>query len=164
MKKFLALILSVVLIFSASSIVSYAYEEAQVSSSNEIILEKAEGLYNSNGNERASGLINAKSISLSKTNSQLLITAQTIGTTEVSKCGFTYIKLQRLVNGSWVDYSTYCYSDLYSESNSYAFSKYVSPPSGYTYRVVCEHYAAKKVLLIFTSDETSYNETSSLYF
>lgn len=162
MKKFLAILFSVIFLFSATSVAAYAYEAEYASE--EIILEKADGLYNSNGNERASGLINAKSLSLSKTSSQLLITGQTIGTTEVTKCGFTYIKLQRLINGSWVDYSTYCYSDLYSESNSYAFSKYVSPPSGYTYRVICEHYAAKKTLLIFTSDETSYNETSSLYF
>lgn len=164
MKKILAILFSVVFLFSVANVAAHAYEDEYVAISEETILEKADGLYNSNGNERASGLINAKSLSLSKTSSQLLITAQTIGTTEVTKCGFTYIKLQRLVNGSWDDYTTYCYSDLYSESNSYAFSKYVSPPTGYTYRVICEHYAEKKTLLIFTSEETSYNETSSLSF
>lgn len=132
--------------------------------SNEVIIEEAEGVYNSNANTRATGLISQKTLTLSKTSTQLIISAKTKGSDEVDKCGFTYIKLQRLVNGSWTDYSTYCYSDLYSESNSYLFSKSITPPSGYTYRVVAEHYAAKKTLLIFTSEETSYNETSSLYF
>ncbi len=132
--------------------------------SNEVIIEESEGIYNTNANARATGLINQKTLRLSKTSSQLIITASTKGSDEVDKCGFTYIKLQRLVNGSWTDYSTYCYSGLYSDSTTYSFSKTITPPSGYSYRVIAEHYAAKKTLLIFTSEETSYNETSSLTF
>lgn len=132
--------------------------------SDEAIIEVAEGVYNTNATTRATGLIIQKTLTLSKTGTQLLITATTKGSDEVDKCGFTYIKLQRLINGNWTDYSTYCYYDQYNKSNSKSFSKYITPPSGYTYRVVCEHYAAKKTLLIFTSEETSYNETSSLYF
>ena len=83
---------------------------------------------------------------------------------DVTKCGFTYIKLQRLINGTWTDYTTYCYYDQYSESTSKTFSKSISAPKGYTYRVICEHYAEKTKLLVFKDKETSYNATSSLAF
>lgn len=169
MKKFICMICSFGFVFSIFNISVFAIEAnteeiAATVLSSEIIIEEAEGIYNTNTNARSTGLISQKTLRLSKTSSQLIITAQTIGSDEVDKCGFTYVKLQRLVNGSWTDYSSYCYYDQYNESNSKTFSKYITPPSGYTYRVVCEHYAAKKTLLIFTSEETSYNETSSLSF
>lgn len=169
MKKLICIICSFVFIFSVFNISVYALEtNTEITSdyalSNEDIIEEAEGIYNTNANERATGLISQKKLTLSKTSTQLIITATTKGSEEVDKCGFTYVKLQRLVNGSWTDYSTYCYYDQYNESNSKSFSKYITPPSGYTYRVICEHYAAKKTLLVFTSEETSYNETTSLSF
>lgn len=169
LKKIICVICSFVFIFSVFNVSVFATEAkgADTSSiilSGKTIIEEAEGIYNTNANARATGLICQKTLRLSKTSSQLIITAQTIGSDEVDRCGFTYIKLQRLVNGSWTDYSTYCYSDLYSDSATYSFAKTITPPSGYTYRVIAEHYAAKKTLLIFTSEETSYNETSSLTF
>lgn len=169
LKKLICVICSFIFIFSVFNLSVFATEtNTEKISENvlsaEAIIEEAEGIYNTNANLRATGLISHKTLSLSKTSTQLIITAQTIGTDEVDKCGFTYIKLQRLINGSWSDYSTYCYSDLYSDSSAYTFSKTITPPSGYTYRVIAEHYAAKKTLLIFTSKETSYNETTSLSF
>lgn len=169
LKKFICVICSFILIFSLFNLSVFATEAKnedyyEVILSNETIIEESEGIYNTNANARATGLINQKTLRLSKTSSQLIITASTKGSDEVDKCGFTYIKLQRLVNGSWTDYSTYCYSGLYSDSTTYSFSKTITPPSGYSYRVIAEHYAAKKTLLIFTSEETSYNETSSLSF
>lgn len=132
------------------------------------IVEEAHGLYNTNNNTDinliASGLITYKSLTLTKTTNSLKITAETVGTTDVKKCGFTYIKLQRLINGSWTDYSAYCYYDQYNESYSKNFEKTISAPKGYTYRVICEHFAEKTKLLIFKETETSYNEISSLYF
>ena len=85
-----------------------------------------EGIYNTNANARATGLISQKTLRFSKTSSQLIITATTKGSDKVDKCKFTYIKLQRLVNGSWTDYSTYCYSDLYSDATTYSFSKTIT--------------------------------------
>lgn len=169
LKKIICVICSFVFIFSLFNLSVFATEAKGAGSSSivlsgETIIEEAEGIYNTNANARATGLISQKTLRLSKTSSQLIITATTKGSDEVDKCGFTYIKLQRLVNGSWTDYSTYCYSDLYSNSTTYSFSKTITPPSGYTYRVIAEHYAAKKTLLIFTSEETSYNETSSITF
>lgn len=169
LKKIICIICSFVFIFSLFNLSVFATESkgagtSSIILSDEDIIEEVEGIYNTNANARATGLISQKTLRLSKTSSQLIITAQTIGSDEVDRCGFTYIKLQRLVNGSWTDYSTYCYSDLYSDSATYSFAKTITPPSGYTYRVIAEHYAAKKTLLIFTSEETSYNETSSLTF
>lgn len=132
------------------------------------IIEEVYGLYNTNNNAdvslMATGLITSKSLKLAKTTDKLIITAKTSGSTDVTKCGFTYIKLQRLINGTWTDYTTYCYYDQYAESTSKTFSKTISAPTGYTYRVVCEHYAEKTTLLIFKDKETSYNVTSSLAF
>ncbi|MBP3616223.1 MAG: hypothetical protein J6J27_04960 [Alphaproteobacteria bacterium] len=169
MKKLFCIICSLIFVFSIFNISVFATEKNTEKLSNtdllsEAIIEEAEGVYNSNANTRATGLISQKTLTLSKTGTQLIISAKTKGSDDVDKCGFTYIKLQRLVNGSWTDYSSYCYYDQYNETNSKTFSKYITPPSGYTYRVVCEHYAAKKTLLIFTSEETSYNETTSLSF
>ncbi len=169
MKKLICVICSfvfVIAMFNLSAFASEAKAEEmyEIVLSPEIIIEEAEGICNSSTNTRATGLITQKTLKLSKTSTQLIISATTKGSDEVDKCGFTYIKLQRLINGNWTDYSTYCYSDLYSDSNSYLFSKSITPPSGYTYRVIAEHYAAKKTLLIFTSEETSYNETSSITF
>lgn len=132
------------------------------------IIEEAYGLYNTNNNSSVSlmstGLIVSKSLKLAKTTSSLIITATTIGNTDVTKCGFTYIKLQRLINGTWTDYSSYCYYDQYNEYSSKSFEKSISATKGYTYRVICEHYAEKPKLLILKDTETSYNATSSLIF
>lgn len=169
LKKIICVVCSLVFILTVFNISVFATEaraEAIYENilSEEVIIEEAKGIYDSNPNARATGLITQKKLTLSKTSSKLIITALTSCSDEVDKCGFTYIKLQRLVNGSWTDYSTYCYYNQYNESNSKTFSKSITPPTGYTYRVICEHYAAKKTFLIFTSEETSYNQTSTLSF
>lgn len=82
----------------------------------EKILAEVNGLYDSAETVKANGLILAKSLSLSKTSTQLIISAMTSGSTDVTKCGFTYIKLQRLLSGTWTDYATYFYYDQYNNS------------------------------------------------
>lgn len=132
------------------------------------VIEEAYGLYNTDDNSdvalMSTGLITNKSLKLTKTSSGLMITAKTAGNADVKKCGFTYIKLQRLISGAWTDYSVYCYYDQYNESNFKSIEKSISPVKGYTYRVVCEHYAETTKLLVFKDKETSYNVTSSLNF
>ena len=170
MKRIISICLVLLSIFSTLSINVFAVnlvgEDAFVIEDD--IIEEVYGLYNTNNNSNISlmsiGLIVSKSLKLSKTTSSLVITATTIGDTDVTKCGFTYIKLQRLINNTWTDYTTYCYYDQYAASTSKTFSKTISAPTGYTYRVVCEHYAEKTKLLIFKDTETSYNVTSSLAF
>ena len=171
MKKIISICLAFLSIFSIFSINAFAMEsigEESIIPNNNIIIEEVYGLYNTNNDSDVSvmstGLITSKSLKLSKTTDKLIITATTLCVTDVKKCGFTYVKLQRLINGSWTDYSSYCYYDQYNESNSKNFEKAISAPKGYTYRVVCEHYAEKTKLLIFKDTETSYNATSSLAF
>ena len=170
MKKFISICLVLLSISSMISINAFAADlvnEKILVIENDII-EEVYGLYNTNNSSNISlmstGLIVRKSLKLSKTSNSLIITATTEGNADVKKCGFTYIKLQRLINGTWTDYTAYCYYDQYSESTSKTFSKTISAPTGYTYRVVCEHYAEKTKLLIFKDTETSYNVTSSLAF
>lgn len=171
LKKFISICLVLLSIFSVFSINVFAEKsivEDTVILNNDIIIEEVYGLYNTNSDSDISvmstGLITSKSLKLSKTTDKLIITAKTLCATDVKKCGFTYIKLQRLINGSWTDYSSYCYYDQYNESYSKNFEKAISVPKGYTYRVVCEHYAEKTKLLVFKDTETSYNVTSSLAF
>lgn len=172
MKKIISMCLVLLTILGAVSIDAFAKEAVIDDSSfilkEELIIEEAYGLYNTSGDSdislMATVLIADKSLKLSKTSSGLIITAKTVGSAEVEKCGFTYIKLQRLVSGSWTDYTTYCYYDQYSESTIKAFSKTISPAKGYTYRVICEHYAEKSKLLVFKDKETVYNVTSSISY
>lgn len=162
MKKTTSIFL-VLLVVLNLSVCAFATEQLNIGDSSvaERILETAEGIYDSE-NER--GQIVEKKLSLSKTSTQLIIYAKTSGIAEVTKCGFTYIKLQRLISGTWMDYSSYCYYNQYSNSTTKAFSVYASVPKGYTYRVICEHYAEKPRLLFGIISETSYNETPTIYF
>ena len=170
MKKVVSIIL---VILSAVSLFSVNAFAKDISSEQTLIIksdiiEEVYGLYNTDNDTvqstRATGLITSKSLKLTKTSDKLVITAKTSCASDVEKCGFTYIKLQRLINGTWTDYTTYCYYDQYAESTTKTFSKSISAPTGYTYRVICEHYAEKNKLLILKDKETSYNETSSLVF
>ena len=167
MKKIISFCLVLLSIFSIFSINAFAQENTKDIISTEVV-EEVHGIYDTPSDKRVSllsaGLITNNSLKLSKTSSSLIITANIICSTDVTKCGFTYIKLQRLINGTWTDYTTYCYYDQYSESTTKTFSKTISAPTGYTYRVVCEHYAEKTKLFIFKDTETIYNETSSLVF
>ena len=145
LKKFISLFLAVLSLISILSINTFARGEISESAIviEDEIIEEVYGLYNTSNNSDVSvmstGLITSKSLKLSKTTDKLMITAKTSCSTDVTKCGFTYIKLQRLINGTWTDYSSYCYYDQYNESNSKNFEKTISAPKGYTYRVVCEH-------------------------
>lgn len=170
MKKIISILLVLLSIFSLFSINAFAVDLVGGDTlvfENDII-EEVYGIYNTGNNAdvslRATGLITNKSLTLAKTTDKLIITAKTSCITDVTKCGFTYVKLQRLINGSWTDYSSYCYYDQYNESNSKNFEKAISAPKGYTYRVICEHYAEKPKLIFFKDTETSYNVTSSLAF
>ena len=170
MKRIISICLVVLSIFSVFSINAFAQESTIETTLvlKDGIIEEVYGLYNTSNNSdvvlMATGLITNKNLKLAKTTDKLIITAKTSCTTDVIKCGFTYIKLQRLINGTWTDYSSYCYYDQYNESNSKSFEKAITAPKGYTYRVICEHYAEKTKLLVLKDTETSYNVTSSLAF
>ena len=163
MKKNISMLLVFCFMFLLS-VNSFAYEAVN----DDEIIEEVYGIYNTSAETDieplATGLIKKYSLTLAKNSSQLLISANTTGTPDVTKCGFTYIKLQRLLNGKWTDYTSYCYSDVYNNTYFKTFSTSVNAPKGYTYRVICEHYADKPRLVLFTATEKIYNETTSLYF
>ena len=108
------------------------------------------------------GLIAGKSVELTRQGDKLLITASTTGSNQVTKCGFSYIKLQRLVNGVWTDMKEYTWREQFNNANSKVFSVSVSVPKGNTYRVVCEHYAEAPYLQFFTQSAAFYNTTNAV--
>ncbi len=169
MKKIISILSAVITVFSFFSFNAYAQtpeinQDAVINSDVDVVY----GIYNTDENSDistcASNLIIAKSISLRKSGNILILEATTKGSSEVTKCGFTYIKVQRLINNVWTDFGTFCYKDQYSDSNSMTFTSNVYGPKGYTYRAICEHYAEKKVLLGLKSKETAYNVTTTMYF
>lgn len=125
--------------------------------------ETVTGLYDSTGTQtRAANLITENSIKLTKNGDNLVVSGYTNGISGVDKCGFSYVTLQRLVNGNWEDYMNW--TDLYSSSNMYSLGKSVTAAHGYTYRVICNHHAEKPGFLWFRDKQDIYNETSTLYF
>ena len=108
------------------------------------------------------GLIAGKSLELTRQGDRLLLTASTTGSNKVTKCGFTYVKLQKLVNGVWTDLREYTYRDQFNSTNAKVFSVSVVVPKGYTYRAVCEHYAEAPYLQLFTQSASYYNTTNAV--
>lgn len=96
----------------------------------------------------ATGLIKDRSLRITKSGNNLLISGSTKGTSAVVKCGFNKVIVQRkkATSSSWSDYKTY--KDLYSNSNYYKLNKSVSVEKGYQYRVTATHYAKKSLLSI----------------
>lgn len=103
----------------------------------------------------ATGLIKNHVISINKSGSSIVITGLTEGISDIKKCGFTVITIQRK-KASASSWSTYAkYEDLYNESSIYKLSKKISVTSGYQYRVTCTHYAKKNLLSTQKINNTS---------
>ncbi len=101
--------------------------------------------YNGNANTRATGLITDCDLAIAKSGAKLVINGYTYGSSNVVKCGFKEIVIQRRTNSSssWSNYTTY--EDLYSESTQYTFKKSLTVATGYQYRVTAIHYAKKSL-------------------
>ena len=109
----------------------------------------------------STGLISGCDIRIAKQGSTtLLISGYTNGSSEVVKCGFTKVVIQRKKSSStsWSNYKTY--KDLYSNSTKYKLSKSITVEKGYQYRVTATHYAKKSLLSTKKIDST----TGSLTF
>lgn len=165
MKKIISIFFLTTLLLLPLQITTFGDEQCnpEIQNTEETIVETAEGINNTEDNTKSSDLIWTKSLKLAKSNNnQLVITAITECKDGVTKCGFTYIKLQRLIGGDWTDYTEYCYYDIYSNSASSSFTKRISAPRGYSYRVTCEHYAEKPLLGILKSKQKMPNTTTSI--
>lgn len=103
----------------------------------------------------AAGLIDSYSIGIAKDGNTLIIAGKTSGSTDVKKCGFSEVIIQRRANSSssWANYLTY--KDLYIDARIYALTKRINMPSGYQYRVKCTHYAKKNIFSVEKIDNVS---------
>lgn len=153
MKKIINLIITGCLIFALLiPQVAFAAVGGEEAEWQDIVLsdEEFEEILSNNPDNQimplSSDLINRHSIAIKKNGNSLIIAGATYGSSEVSKCGFTKVSIQRRSNSgaSWSNYQTY--SDLYNNSHQYILSKSISVPSGYQYRVTCIHYAKKNVV------------------
>ena len=105
---------------------------------------------------RATGLISAYAIAISKTGTSTLnIAGKTTGTADVVKSGFKEVVIQRRASSSssWTDY--YTYEDLYIDEIAYVLGKSLTVPTGYQYRVTCIHYVKKNFLSVQKIDNVS---------
>lgn len=113
-------------------------------------------IYTVNEEQRASDLINAWAIAISKSGTNTLnIAGKTTGTSQVVKSGFKEVVVQRRASSSasWSDYVTY--EDLYWDAGSYTLAKSLTVPTGYQYRVTCIHYAKKNIFSVQKIDNES---------
>ena len=106
-------------------------------------------------NERATGLIMHGSIGISKSGTTLLILGELCCSTEVKKCGFKEVIVQKrtTVNGDWVNIFTY--EDLYSDYCAHTIQKTLGVVAGYEYRVTCIFYAKKNIFSVQKIDAVS---------
>lgn len=113
-------------------------------------------IYTTDANTRASDLIAAWAIAISKSGTNTLnIAGKTTGTTEAVKTGFKEVVVQRRTSSSasWTDYVTY--EDLYWDAGAYNLAKSITVPTGYQYRVTCIHYAKKNIFSVQKIDNVS---------
>ena len=113
-------------------------------------------VYTINENTRASNLIHAYAIAISKSGTNTLnIAGLTTGTTQVVKSGFKEVVVQRRASSSasWTDYVVY--EDIYWDEIACNLAKSLTVPTGYQYRVTCIHYAKKNFLSVQKIDNVS---------
>ncbi len=104
---------------------------------------------------RISGLIATYYIAIEGSGTNLKIGAKIVCKTEVVKCGFKEIVIQRRKSStdSWADY--FSYEEIYADRSSHAYAKTVTITSGYQYRATCKFYAKKNLLSTQTLSATS---------
>ncbi len=162
MKKFFKLMMTSLLLFSF--LIPYtAFAEVGGTSAEWQDIELSEEefnaiLENNPANDFApytSGLITLYRIAISKSGSNLIIAGKTNCTSDVEKCGFSTITIQRRANSSssWVKYKS-CETE-YNNSSICNLSRSYTVDKGYQYRVVCTHYAKKNLLSTEKINNTS---------
>ncbi len=155
MKRYISLVLFVIMMFSCCTFPANAADEELVSLrmiDYSVVSPIAEA---SSDSSRATGLIGMYSLELSKTGTTLKILAKTYCIPEVVKCGFkNFVVERKKASGSvWSEY--YDYGDLYIESNVAGVETTLAVESGYQYRLSCKHYAKKSLLVTQSVSNTS---------
>jgi len=157
LKKGISLILTIVLMFSFFVFDTSALTDAEfvpyvVDFS--VTTDLTGTIYDEN-NTRATGLIHAYSLYLTKTGSTLHITGQTYGTSDVIKCGFKDLTIQRRASSAydWEDY--YEYGNVYRDAFAANLDTKLVVHPNYQYRISCKHYAKKNILMVQTISNVS---------
>lgn len=123
----------------------------------------AEGINNSSADElsaASSNIIVSHYLMLLRSGNTLTARGQTCTDKVSLEIGFTYVKIQKYVNGSWQDVSSW--TNIYNTNSLVCSTVKSTNVSSGTYRAVCEHYAKQKTILWFTQTEKIYNYTTSL--
>lgn len=104
---------------------------------------------------RISGLIATYYIGVSGSGSTLAIVAKMTCRTDVVKCGFKDITIQKRKNStaSWENY--FSYKELYVDDSSYTYTKTPTVPTGSQYRAICTFYAKKNIFSTQSFEVTS---------
>lgn len=163
MKKVLLSVVSVIMVIVTLVPTAFAADE-QLTEWQDLILSEEEfneilsnnTIYTVSENARATGLISAYAIAISKSGTNTLnIAGKTTGTYDVVKTGFKEVIVQRRTSSSasWSDYVIY--EDLYINEVGYNLGKSLTVPTGYQYRVTCIHYAKKNILSVQKIDNVS---------
>ncbi len=157
MKKFLSIFLSIFLIISCS-VPSYAFAADNTEYDSVFTQEEFESLehvYTVSIQPYSSGLITNHTLGIAKSGTNLLITGSTRGSSDVVRCGYTKVVIQRRSSSStsWSNYLTY--KDLYADGSYYKLSKSVPVDKGYQYRVTATHYAKKSLFSTQKIDATT---------
>lgn len=158
MKKYISIFLAILMIitclapvtaFAADSTEDDAYFTQEE-------FEALEHIYAVSITPYTTGLITGNKLGIAKqATTTLVIKGYTYGSSDVVKCGFTKVVVQRKTASatSWSNYKTY--NDLYSESNKYNLNKSLAVEKGYQYRVTATHYAKKSLFSTQKIDATT---------
>lgn len=157
MKKYISIFLAILMIITCSApVTAFAADSTEDNAYfTQEEFEALEHTYAVGITPYTTGLIIDKNLGIAKDGTILKITGKTEGSSEVVKCGFTKVVVQRKTASatSWSNYKTY--NDLYSESNRYNLSKSLTVDKGYQYRVTATHYAKKSLLSTQKIDSTT---------
>ena len=158
MKKYISIFLTLIIIIACfTPVTAFAADSSKDDVS--FTQEELDLLENTSAvgiSPYSTGLISGCDIRIAKQGSNtLLISGYTHGSSEVVKCGFTKVVIQRKKSSStsWSNYKTY--KDLYSNSTKYKLSKSITVEKGYQYRVTATHYAKKSLLSTQKIDSTT---------
>ncbi len=107
---------------------------------------------------KATGLITDKRIAITRENNTLKIAGEITCSTDVIKCGFSEVVVQRRPNdtSAWSDVVTE--TDIYADSNECYLSKQLAANPNFQYRVKCTFYAKKNIFS--TQTITSYSNVA----
>lgn len=125
-------------------------------------LEYVEGINNTGDiMPLATGLITRCKLDMGRGGSTIVtVYAGTDSIPEVSKCGFTELRLQRRINANYAWENYWSRTDLFEETQSFSrvYDVYITP--GYQYRLYGVHYAYKNIF----STQKIENSTSYMTF